>query len=459
MTVILDLCSPSSADKGVVGGKAFWLGQALSSVVLSNFIIPKTEVLSADFFDEFCRFNKIDNNFLNLAGAPTDKLKTWSELQQSKVLKGEFSESMFRELKNLFSHFSSDGEVIVRSSSCIEDGLGNSAAGQFLSVGRIVCFDDFISAIKQVYSSLYSVRSLAYRQRSGINFVGRMAIMVQPYLYSKQSVSGVAFSVDVRDGSVDKVSISANYGNAESVVSGEASPDEFIVSKIGEAKGRVIERRLGEKQVVSCIQKGVVHYVETDNRDRTVFCLSDHDVTCLAEAILQLEQALSIPIDVEWMLDSEGNRYLLQVRPETVFSKASTIEAKAASPAFIVEERKEAFLFDGINASTGIAIGPVLIAELPEDIPEDVSGFILVTDSTNPNWEPVMQRAAAIVTRRGGRNCHTAIIAREMHLPAMVGCGDASACLIEGGEVTLVCREGKEGRLYSGDLRTLQNVD
>ncbi len=351
---------------------------------------------------------------------------------------------------------SSDISFAVRSSATAEDLPDASFAGQqetFLNVSGI---DAVLDRIKHVFASLYNDRAIAYRVHKGFAH-GDVALSagVQKMVRSDLGSAGVMFTMDTESGFRDVVFITSSYGLGETVVQGAVNPDEFYVHKpmLAAGKSPIIRRSLGSKLIKMEFDADGdkrVRTVDVAPRERHAFSLTDKDVVELARYAVIIEQHYGRPMDIEWGKDGDGAIYVLQARPETV--KSQWYSESTAQQRFRLTGNGDV-LVTGRAIGQKIGIGPVRIIEDVAEMEQVQPGDVLVTDMTDPNWEPVMKRAAAIVTNRGGRTCHAAIIARELGIPAVVGCETATDDLTEGDVVTVSCAEGDTGNVYAGALK------
>ncbi len=351
-----------------------------------------------------------------------------------------------------------DGEfpVAVRSSATAEDLPEASFAGQQETFLNVAGLPAVLAAVRQVFASLYNDRAISYRVHQGFDHAEvALSAGVQRMVRSDLAASGVMFTLDTESGFRDVVFITAAYGLGETVVQGAVNPDELYVHKPMLAAGKhpVIRRSLGSK-LVKMVFAGdgrtgrSTATVDVSEADRHRFCISDEETIELARYAVEVERHYGRPMDIEWGKDGlDGRLYILQARPETVKSHGSR-EVQAQHR---LKERSRV-LVSGRAIGHRIGSGPVRLVQHAAAMVQVAPGDVLVTDMTDPNWEPVMKRAAAIVTNRGGRTCHAAIIARELGIPAVVGCGDATERLADGGAVTVSCAEGDEGRVYEGRL-------
>jgi pyruvate, water dikinase len=349
----------------------------------------------------------------------------------------------------------------VRSSATAEDLPDASFAGQqetFLNVHGI---DDVLHKMKEVFASLYNDRAISYRVHKGFAHSDvALSAGVQRMVRSDVGSAGVMFTIDTESGFEDVIFITASYGLGETVVQGAVNPDEFYVHKPGLKAGKmpIIRRNLGSKLIrmefASTAERlatgKLVHTVDTPPEQRNRYALTDADVIELAKYALIIEQHYGRPMDIEWGKDGEdGKLYILQARPETVKSQAG----EQTEHRYKLRGHS-ARLAEGRAIGQRIGTGPVRLVSSITEMDRVQPGDVLVTDMTDPNWEPVMKRASAIVTNRGGRTCHAAIIARELGIPAVVGCGNATEKLTDGQLVTVVCSEGDTGVIYDGLLET-----
>ncbi|MGL4667558.1 MAG: phosphoenolpyruvate synthase, partial [Saezia sp.] len=368
-------------------------------------------------------------------------------------------ENAIRESFAKLSEGDNTASFAVRSSATAEDLPDASFAGQQETFLNIQGIENILQRAREVFASLYNDRAISYRVHKG--FAHRdvaLSVGVQRMVRSGQGASGVLFTIDTESGFQDVVFITASYGLGELVVQGEVNPDEFYVHKpmFKAGKKALIRRNLGSKLLrmtyaspEDALRTGSsVCTEETPIELRNRYALSDADVHELAGYAILIEEHYGRPMDVEWAKDGvDGKIYILQARPETVKSQsAGQVEQKFKL------KGTSTVLVEGRAIGQKIGAGPVRIVQSVDEIHKVQAGDVLVTDMTDPNWEPVMKRAAAVVTNRGGRTCHAAIIARELGIPAVVGCGHATEVLQEGAFVTVSCAEGDTGYIYDGLL-------
>ncbi len=353
-------------------------------------------------------------------------------------------------------------KVAVRSSATAEDLPDASFAGQQETFLNIEGFDNIKRAVHEVFASLFNDRAISYRVHRGYPHENvALSAGIQKMVRSETGASGVMFTLDTESGFRDAVFVTASWGLGETVVQGAVNPDEFYVHKPTLATGRpaVLRRNLGSK-LIKMIYTGdasagkSVETVDVPLADRGRFCIGDDEVMALARQAMIIERHYGRPMDIEWALDGDdGALYIVQARPETVVSQQEGGKLER----FQLKEKGRT-LVTGRAIGQRIGRGAVKVVATPDDMDKVLAGDVLVTDMTDPDWEPIMKRASAIVTNRGGRTCHAAIIARELGIPAVVGCGDATEALADGREVTVSCAEGDTGHVYDGLLEFDRNV-
>ena len=446
-----------------VGGKNASLGEMIGQLSQAGIRVPRGFATTADAFREFldqdglvarieARLKGLDADDVEALGRCGAEIRGWIEATPfPKQLEAEIALA-FRELTGGDESVS----VAVRSSATAEDLPDASFAGQQETFLNIRGLANVMTALKHVFASLYNDRAISYRAHKGFaHSAVALSAGVQRMARSDLGASGVMFTLDTESGFRDVVFITASWGLGELVVQGAVNPDEFYVHKpmLRGGKFPVIRRGLGSK-----LQKMVfaepartglsVKAVEVSEADRNRFCLSDEDTIELARFALRIEEHYQRPMDIEWAKDgADGKIYILQARPETVKSRRSA----EGQERFLLKQKSEV-LASGRAIGHKIGAGIVRVVKDASEMGRIKPGDIIVTDMTDPNWEPVMKRAAAIVTNRGGRTCHAAIIARELGIPAVVGCGDATTTLKDGESCTVSCAEGDTGNIYRGIL-------
>ncbi len=458
-------------DVGSVGGKNASLGEMISQLAGSNVRVPGGFATTADAFREFLAHQglaeRIKSALDTLDVDDVDTLaKTGAQIRQW-VVDTPFPSALETEIKREYEALtagSADGmSFAVRSSATAEDLPDASFAGQQESFLNIHGYDNILHAVKEVFASLYNDRAIAYRVHKGFTHAEvALSAGVQRMVRSDTGASGVMFSMDTESGFDQVVFITASYGLGETVVQGAVNPDEFYVHKATLALGKpsIIRRNLGSKLIKMVFtesrQAGAsTATVDVAEPERYRYALSDADVLELARYAMIIEKHYQRPMDIEWGKDGQdGKLYILQARPETVKSQEAANGAAAGHNVLEKFKLKQhgKVLTSGRAIGQKIGAGPVRIVSDPSEMNRVQPGDVLVADMTDPNWEPVMKRASAIVTNRGGRTCHAAIIARELGIPAIVGCGNATTALTEGEKVTICCAEGDTGYVYRDAL-------
>ena len=452
-------------DVDQVGGKNASLGEMISQLSTVGVRVPGGFATTAQAYRDFLAHQGLSDR-INAALAALDVddvaalANTGAQIRQW-IVETPLPEALEAEIKTHYQVLAAggvdDASFAVRSSATAEDLPDASFAGQQETFLNIHGYDHILHAIKEVFASLYNDRAISYRVHKGFAHIEvALSAGVQRMVRSDTGSSGVMFTLDTESGFDGVVFITASYGLGETIVQGAVNPDEFYVHKQTLAKGfpSVIRRNLGSK---------LIKMVFTDSRQagastetvavaealRHRFSLSDADVLELARYAVIIEQHYGRAMDIEWGKDGQdGKIYILQARPETVKSQAgsgSTIEK------YRIKQHSKV-LTTGRAIGQKIGTGPVRLVKDSSEMAKVKPGDILVTDMTDPNWEPVMKRASAIITNRGGRTCHAAIIARELGIPAIVGCGNATSTLVENEPVTVSCAEGDTGYVYRGLL-------
>nr|WP_316638640.1 phosphoenolpyruvate synthase [uncultured Roseateles sp.] len=455
-------------DVEVVGGKNASLGEMISQLAASGVRVPGGFATTAFAFRAFLKYEGLDERIkTRLATLNTDDVRALAEAGaeiRGWVEAQPFPADLEAAIRAEFARISAgnpDASFAVRSSATAEDLPDASFAGQQESFLNVVGIETVLHKLKEVFASLYNDRAISYRVHKGFEHSEvALSAGVQRMVRSDLGSSGVMFTMDTESGFKDVVFITSSYGLGETVVQGAVNPDEFYVHKPALARGKVavIRRNLGSKLIrmefASPEEKAatgrLVKTVDTAPEQRNRYSLNDAEVTELARYALIIEQHYGRAMDIEWGRDGiDGQIYILQARPETVKSQA---EGKAEHRYKL--KGHSAVLAEGRAIGQKIGTGPVRLVHSIAEMDRVQPGDVLVTDMTDPNWEPVMKRAAAIVTNRGGRTCHAAIIARELGIPAVVGCGDATEHLKDGQLVTVACSEGDTGYIYDGLLET-----
>jgi len=451
------------ADVEIVGGKNSSLGEMISQLHSKGVRVPTGFATTALAFRDFLDHHQLTQKIIDrLVGLNTDDVKALAAAGQdirSWIVQVPLQERLETEIRAAFSKLDADGNgsFAVRSSATAEDLPDASFAGQQESYLNVVGIEDVLIRIKEVFASLYNDRAISYRVHKGfLHAEVALSAGIQKMVRSDKASSGVMFTLDTESGFNDAIFITSSYGLGETVVQGAVNPDEYYVFKPSLRNGKfpIIRRNLGSKLIqmrfTQSGEEGRVKTVDVPLESRNRYSLNDDDVIELAKYALIIEEHYQRPMDIEWGKDGvDGKIYILQARPETVRSQSGNkVELKYQL------KGNSTVLTHGRAIGQKIGAGPVRIIHDPSEMDRVQPGDVLVADMTDPNWEPVMKRASAIVTNRGGRTCHAAIIARELGVPAVVGCGDATEVLKEGAMVTVSCAEGDEGKIYDGLIET-----
>jgi len=444
-------------DLETVGGKNASLGEMINHLANSGVRVPGGFSTTAHAFREFLAQQGLDQRIYtaleNLNVDDIDQLfKTGAAIRQW-ILEAELPAALLKDLNSAYQELDSGANiaVAVRSSATAEDLPTASFAGQQETFLNVRGFDHVLQAVKQVFASLFNDRAISYRVHQGFEHRDvALSVGIQRMVRSDIGSSGVMFSIDTESGFDQVVFITAAYGLGEAVVQGAVNPDEFYVYKpnLTAKRPAILQRTLGSKEkkmIYSDVSaEETIRLVDVDASEQRVFCLNDDDVEALARYAQLIEQHYGRPMDIEWAKDGDdGELYILQARPETVRSAESSqvIERYRLKQAGKV-------IVEGRSIGQKIGQGTVKIIQDLSHMSQLKTGDVLVTDMTDPDWEPVMKRAAAIVTNRGGRTCHAAIIARELGIPAVVGTQDATQRLQHDQAVTVSCAEGDTGFVY-----------
>jgi pyruvate,water dikinase len=451
-------------DVATVGGKNASLGELISQLAASGVRVPGGFATTAQAFVDFLAHNQLTEKIdAALAKVNVDDVaalaKAGAEIR-ALVEKAALPPELERQVRAAYEGIASgdaNASFAVRSSATAEDLPDASFAGQQETYLNIRGIEHVLEAVKRVYASLYNDRAIAYRVHKGFKHAEvSISAGVQRMVRSDLGAAGVMFTMDTESGFREVVFITSSYGLGEMVVQGAVNPDEFYVSKQCLAAGKpgILRRGLGGKAIKmvfdAAAQAGKsVKEVEVPAAERDRFSLTDDEVHELARYAVAIEKHYGRPMDIEWGRDGgDGKLYILQARPETVKSQE---QRKDTLTRYRIGKRGEV-LASGRAIGSKIGQGKVRVIMSVSEIARVQDGDVLVTDMTDPNWEPVMKRASAIVTNRGGRTCHAAIIARELGVPAVVGCEDATRALKDGAEVTVSCAEGDTGYIYAGRM-------
>ena len=462
---VVDFETVGMHDVDRVGGKNASLGEMITSLADTGVMVPGGFATTADAYRDFIRANdlgeKISRALAELDVSDVTALaRTGGEVRRW-IMDAPLGDRLQKEITASYQameeRYGHNVAVAVRSSATAEDLPDASFAGQQETYLSIRGIGNVLNSVRHVFASLFNNRAISYRVHQGFDH-DQVALSagIQKMVRSDLGASGVMFTLDTESGFRDAVLITGAWGLGETVVQGAVNPDEFFVYKPSLAAGKqaILSRNCGEKAIKMIYNDSAEHgksvrTVDVPPQQRSQFCINDEQVEGLARHAMAIEAHYGRPMDIEWALDGEdGGLYIVQARPETVRSRednSAVIERYILS-----EEGRE--LAQGRAIGQRIGTGTARVISDPSLMHEVKPGDVLITDMTDPDWEPVMKRASAIVTNRGGRTCHAAIIARELDIPAVVGCGDATTALAESSDVTISCVEGDTGFIYEGTL-------
>ena len=458
-TFIKNLKEISMKDFDAVGGKNSSLGEMLSNLTELGINVPGGFAITSSAFDEFMSSSKIDKviskELANLNVENLRDLRRTGRKLRGLILKTPLPQNLISQIEQAWLVVSRSGKSFaVRSSATAEDLPDASFAGQQETFLNIDGFDNLLNAVRKVYASLFTDRAISYRKLR--NFKGSLSISVgvQEMVRSDIGSSGVAFTLDTESGYRGSIFITSSYGLGEGIVQGTVNPDEFYVYKKALEKNDfpIIKKSLGEKAKKMIFADNnlpgkSVKYVKVPKKETKEFSLTNNEIIELAKYAKTIEDHYKVPMDIEWAKDGKDKKiYILQARPETVQSKVSNYFER-----YTLKEKGE-LIVSGKSVGEKIGSGTAKVVKDISEIENIKPGDVLVTDMTDPDWEPVMKIASGIVTNRGGRTCHAAIIARELGIPAIVGCNTATKFILNNSKVTVSCGEGSEGRVYKGEL-------
>jgi pyruvate,water dikinase len=458
---VIKLAELGMQDVDTVGGKNASLGEMIRNLTTLGVTVPGGFATTADAFRQFLRTGGLDKRIKDvLDGLDTDDIgaltSAGSQIRQW-ILETPLPDELLTQIRAAWDELSAgrDISVAVRSSATAEDLPDASFAGQQETFLNVRGFDNMIEALHKVFASLFNDRAIAYRVHQGFEHsLVALSAGVQMMVRSDVGSAGVMFTLDTESGFRDAVFITSSYGLGETVVQGAVNPDEFYVYKpaLEDDHHPILRKNLGSKAIKMVFSDDptpgkTVDTVDVAEADSHAFSLTDHEIVELARMAVTIEKHYGRPMDIEWGKDgNDGKLYILQARPETVQSRSGrTIQR------FRLKGQSD-IVCRGRSIGQKIGAGTARVIRSVKEMSRVQAGDVLVSDMTDPDWEPVMKRAAAIVTNRGGRTCHAAIIARELGIPAVVGCGDATELIQDGTDVTVSCAEGDEGRVYRGQL-------
>ncbi|WP_286268913.1 phosphoenolpyruvate synthase [Thalassotalea hakodatensis] len=451
-------------DVDRVGGKNASLGEMISNLANVGVQVPGGFATTAFAFNEFLEQSGLNDKIYQLLDtldvSDVNALAQCGSTIRQWIIDTPFLPAMQQDIENAYAQlageFSQDASFAVRSSATAEDMPDASFAGQQETFLNVRGLDAVMIAIKHVFASLFNDRAISYRVHQGYDHRGvALSAGIQRMVRSDISSSGVMFSIDTESGFEDVVFITSSYGLGEMVVQGAVNPDEFYVHKptLTNGKPAVVRRNIGSKAIKMVYTDTQEHgkqveIVDVDESLSNQFSLTDEEVQSLAKQAVIIEKHYQRPMDIEWAKDGlDGKLYIVQARPETVRSR----EQANVMEQFQLQSSGN-IICEGRSIGHKIGSGAAKVLASLDEMDKIQPGDVLVTDMTDPDWEPIMKKASAIVTNRGGRTCHAAIIAREMGIPAVVGCGDATSKINAGDEVTVSCAEGDTGFIYQGKL-------
>ncbi|MGH8557025.1 MAG: phosphoenolpyruvate synthase [Methylococcales bacterium] len=445
-------------DVGRVGGKNASLGEMITHLAALGVDVPDGFATTSKAFDEFLAHDglaaRIYQELDSLEVADVNALSATGARIREWIIATPFPADLELAISDAY-HAMADGSgddfsVAVRSSATAEDLPDASFAGQQETFLNVAGLDAVLIAVKKVFASLFNDRAIAYRVHKGFQHRKvSLSVGIQRMVRSDLGSSGVLFTLDTESGFPDVVFITSSYGLGELVVQGAVNPDEIYVYKksLEELRPAILRKNLGSKKLRMIYDtQNAVTTVPVEPERQSVFSITDVEAQMLARLAVTIEKHYKRPMDIEWAKDGEnGKMYILQARPETVQSRVTEIERYKL-------RKKSRVILEGRSVGHKIGVGTARIIDSPKHMDQIRIGDILVTDMTDPDWEPIMKRASAIVTNRGGRTCHSAIIARELGIPAVVGCGNATEKITEGSAITVSCAEGETGTVYEGTL-------
>ena len=458
---VIRLAELGMHDVETVGGKNASLGEMISNLSGLGVTVPGGFATTAAAYRDFLKADGLDDRIHALLDDldvdDIDALTSAGKQIREWVLKAPLPEKLTDDLRTHWDELSNgdDIAVAVRSSATAEDLPDASFAGQQETFLNVRGFENLVEAMHHVFASLFNDRAIAYRVHQGFDHsLVALSAGIQLMVRSDIGASGVMFTLDTESGFRDAVFITSSYGLGETVVQGAVNPDEFYVYKpaLTDGKHPILRKNLGSKAIKMVYSDDSAHgktvqTVDVDEAESLRFSLSEDEIIELARMAVTIEDHYGRPMDIEWGRDGgDGKLYILQARPETVQSRTGrTIQR------FTLKD-KGSVLSTGRSIGQKIGSGTAKIIRSVSEMSRVQAGDVLISDMTDPDWEPVMKRAAAIVTNRGGRTCHAAIIARELGIPAVVGCGNATETIADGSPVTVSCAEGDEGFVYEGEL-------
>ena len=461
--LVINLDQLGKDDIDMVGGKNASLGEMISHLSDLGVSVPGGFATTSNAFYRFLNetglLDKINSELKTLDVNDVNKLAATGKKIRSWIVEQELPKDLEQAVRDSFAEMSDGKEiaVAVRSSATAEDLPDASFAGQQETYLNIRGIDNVLIAIKEVFASLYNDRAISYRVHKGFEHEGvALSAAVQRMVRSETGAAGVMFTLDTESGFDQVVFITSSYGLGEMVVQGAVNPDEFYISKklLANGKPAIIRRNLGSKHKKMIYgDEGStaksVKVVDVEKQERMQFSLTTEELTNLAKQAVTIEKHYGQAMDIEWAKDGDSNEiFIVQARPETVKSRQDSNVMER----YVINTKDAKILCEGRSIGQRIGAGKVRIVDNLNEMDKVQEGDVLVSDMTDPDWEPVMKRASAIITNRGGRTCHAAIIARELGVPAIVGCGNATELLVDGQDVTVSCAEGDTGFIYESQI-------
>ncbi len=455
---VVDFEGLGIGDVNRVGGKNASLGEMISHLTRVGVSVPGGFATTAQSFDDFIAHDGLADRIYEILSKldvdDIDALTKTGALIRQWIIETPFPRELEKAIRDAFGaltkNVDDDFSVAVRSSATAEDLVDASFAGQQETYLNVKGIEAVLTAVKRVFASLFNDRAIAYRVHKNFKHEKvSLSAGIQRMVRSDLAASGVLFTLDTESGFTDVVFITSSYGLGETIVQGAVNPDEFYVYKPTLAAGKpaVLRKNLGSKLIKMVYDpKNTVTTVDVSEQDQQKFSISDEEVEQLARLAVRIEQHYGRPMDIEWAKDGQdGQLYVVQARPETVQSRTNEIERYKL-------HQSSRIIIEGRSIGQKIGVGTAKIIKTVAEMDRIRTGDVLVTDMTDPDWEPIMKRASAIVTNRGGRTCHAAIIARELGVPAVVGCGNATEKIRNGSPITVSCAEGDTGYVYNGTL-------
>ena len=465
-TVRLDALSIADVDR--VGGKNASLGELIGNLTGAGVKVPNGFATTTDAFRTFLEANKltsvINDVMSEIDVANPIRLEEGARKIREHILAASLQQELVDDIVREYRRMRTDDKdalVAVRSSATAEDLPDASFAGQQETYLNICGEQNLLDAILRVFASLFTSRAISYRAHHKFDSARlALSVGVQKMIRSDSAASGVMFTLDTETGFDKVIFITASYGLGENIVQGNVNPDEFYLFKpfVDSVQQPIVRRTLGTKETKMIftgeMQAGKsIKTVNTDPYERNAFCISDEDARLLAKYAMLIERHYQQPMDIEWAKDgADGELYIVQARPETIQSYRSAYRMTR----YRIHDNNLSRIAEGRAIGQKIGVGRAKMIDSPQQMDLVEKGDVLVTDMTDPDWEPIMKRASAIVTRRGGRTCHAAIIAREIGIPAVVGCGDSIEAISDGAPISVSCAEGETGYIYAGTLEYQQ---